>query len=190
MVETWRHIPGYLGLYEVSDRGRVRSLDRRVNYRDGRSRFYPGQILEASTTPFGYKVVTLSNGKASKQVRTVHRLVCLAFIGPRPPKMDICHRDNNKENNSLENLRYDTREGNLADSKSLATHCGRGHEIKEPNIPKCQRRCLACSRAKSLLQGQGREMSQSVADAYYREILGEPLPGDEIIMQRKFKRSK
>ena len=53
---------------------------------------------------------------------TVHQLVAEAFIGPRPPGLDVCHRDGNRKNNRPENLRYGTRSDNLADRDLHGTH--------------------------------------------------------------------
>lgn len=190
LLEEWRPVVGYEGLYEVSDQGRVRSLDRVVCYRDGRSRSYSGVVLVQTETPYGYLVVTLSRGKRSKRVRLVHALVMESFEGPRPPKYDVCHGDNDKRNNALTNLRYDTREGNLQDSKRLAAYCGRGHPISGVNEASYQRRCLACSRASNFARGQGRPVTQELTDAIFREIIGEELPGDAEIVSRKHKKRR
>lgn len=189
-MEEWRPVVGYEGLYEVSDLGRVRSLDRIVNYRDGRRFTYKGVSLVLSDNGYGYAVVTLSKGKDSKKVRLVHSLVLESFEGPRPPKLDICHRDNDKRNNRLENLRYDTRVGNLADSDWKAETCRRGHPLAERNLLKSQRRCLACSRASNMAGYWGRAVTQELTDAYYREIMNVPEAGDEETMGRKFRRRK
>ena len=188
--EEWRPVRGFEGFYEVSTRGRVRSVPRVVEYRDGRVREYEGVVLAQSDNGYGYRVVTLSRSKSCKKVRLVHQLVMEAFFGPRPEGLDTCHRDNDKTNNSLGNLRYDTRESNLADSKTLADTCNRGHPIRGRNEMSSQRRCLACSRATSYCNYWGRPVTQEIADAYHREINGSSLSGDEEVIGRKFKRSK
>ena len=191
LLEEWRPVtaPGYETHYEVSNLGNVRSVARKVAYRDGRCRLYPSIELKPSSTPAGYLVVTLSNGKRQKRVRLVHHLVMEAFVGERPYKYDTCHGNNDKADNRLSNLRYDTREGNLKDSASLAEKCKRGHRISGANVSAHYRRCLACRRAGSFCQYYGRKITQEISDAYYREILGRSLPGDDDIIGRKFKRS-
>ena len=63
----------------------------------------------------GYHVLTL--GADRKQYR-LHCLVLEAFVGPRPAGMQGCHGDNNKDNNALLNLRWDTPKGNITDRRS------------------------------------------------------------------------
>lgn len=112
--ETWKHIAGHEGAYEVSDLGRVRSLDRHVICgRHGETRAVKGRIMKpAVKLPGGYLVLNI--GKSN--LRHVAHLVAEAFIGPRPAGMDVCHDDCDPTNNAATNLRYDTRTGNMADT--------------------------------------------------------------------------
>lgn len=112
MGEIWAPIPGYLGLYEVSDKGRVRSLDRICLGKDGREERHPGKVLRPQKLKNGYLEVYLCRGKGKKH-RTIHSLVAEVFIGQRPQGHDILHLDGNRENNEAENLAYDTRAENL-----------------------------------------------------------------------------
>lgn len=119
-MELWKELPGYEGWYEVSDAGRVRSLPRLIVHSDGRKRNYPSVVLSQYTDDFGYAKVTINrNGKDWRA--HVHHLVALAFHGPRPGGMWVCHYDGNRLNNRPENLRYDTPAGNHADSKRHGT---------------------------------------------------------------------
>ena len=111
-TERWLPVPGYLGLYEVSELGRVRSLDRLCLGKDGREEVHRGQILAPQKLKNGYLEVYLCRG-AKREHRTVHSLVADAFLGPRPKGHDILHFDGNRENNSYTNLGYDTRAENL-----------------------------------------------------------------------------
>lgn len=110
--EIWAPIPGYLGLYEVSDKGRVRSLDRLCLGRDGREELHPGKILAPQKLKNGYLEVYLCRGKGKKH-RTIHSLVAEVFLGPRPEGHDVLHKDGNRENNDVANLGYNTRAENL-----------------------------------------------------------------------------
>ena len=112
MAEVWKPIPGYEGLYEVSDQGRVRSLDRCCLGKDGRNEFHSGRILKPWMSTGGYQTVGLRIDGLTKRI-TVHRLVASTFLGPKPTGMDVMHLDGNRQNNAAENLRYGTRKENL-----------------------------------------------------------------------------
>mgnify|MGYP002679946246 CR=1 FL=1 len=103
MGEVWKDIKGYEGLYQVSNLGRVRSL----NYgRSGETK-----LLKQGTTN-GYKRVFLyKNGKGKNYF--VHRLVAMAFI-PNPNNLPIInHKDEDSSNNNVNNLEWCTQEYNL-----------------------------------------------------------------------------
>ena len=105
---TWKPIKGYEGLYEVSDKGQVRSLDR-INHRGTK---YKGRILRNRNTPNGYYAVMLSKNGIEK-IYTVHRLVATTFIPNPENKEEINHKDGNKKKNILENLEWVTRSENV-----------------------------------------------------------------------------
>lgn len=112
IVEEWRPVKEYEGCYEVSNIGRVRSLDRVVIGKDGKKRFYKGQILIPGKDKDGYLLVNLhSNGKG--KTKFIHHLVVEAFI-PNPDNLEfINHKDEVKTNNVVTNLEYCTNEYNL-----------------------------------------------------------------------------
>lgn len=112
-AKNWRSIPGHPH-YEVSDCGRVRSLDRVQMYSfRGRlvARKHRGKILQAGTMERGHQFVVLGRKKGF----CVHVLVLLAFVGPPQPGQECCHYDDNPANNRLSNLRWGTRSENIAD---------------------------------------------------------------------------
>lgn len=117
-AEEWRPVVGYERQYEVSSLGRVRSLDRIVIGSNGISQKWSGRILKSSAKPGRYLTVALSGQKTAG----VHVLVAAAFIGPRPKGADVCHSDGNKHENTVPNLRYDTRSGNLRDRHTHGTY--------------------------------------------------------------------
>ena len=105
--EEWRDIAGFEDLYQVSDKGRVRSKTRRVRF-GNRWRVAEGRILKQSTDAYGYNIVILSNGAKCRKTSKVHRLVAQAFI-PNPENLDVVdHIDCNKQNNDVSNLRWCT----------------------------------------------------------------------------------
>lgn len=120
-MEQWRDISGWEGWYEVSDKGRVRSLPRKSRAGSGTA-FYRGKVLKASIAKNGYRVVSMTAPGGVRSYRYVHQLVLEAFIGPRPVGMEACHNNGIRKQNYLTNLRYDTPSGNARDR---ITH-GRG----------------------------------------------------------------
>lgn len=116
MNEIWKAIPGFDG-YEVSDLGQVRSYFKRAG-KNWNISDIPQRILSQAIDSRGYKFVSLrKDGKLYR--RSIHVLVTLAFIGERPLKYHVCHRDCNPSNNHLDNLRYDTPVNNAIDSIQL-----------------------------------------------------------------------
>ena len=108
--EIWVPGAGYKGSYEVSNLGRVRSLDRVVT--DGSRR--AGRILAPATDGRGdgYKRVGLHlNGKC--RMAQVHRLVAAAFLDRDPERHHVNHKDGNPSNNQADNLEWVTSSENL-----------------------------------------------------------------------------
>lgn len=154
--EAWRPVPGFEGFYEVSDQGRVRSLARSWSTGFG-TRCKPATLLHPHVGANGYKGLSLKVA-GGQDTRNVHSLVAEAFIGPRPEDMDVCHENGDKTDNRVENLRYDTRNGNMRDQVRLGehhgatkTHCTHGHEYTPENTLRNpwdngRRRCKTCVR--------------------------------------------
>ncbi|MCC2030629.1 NUMOD4 motif-containing HNH endonuclease [Microbacterium allomyrinae] len=173
-AEEWRAVVGYEGVYEVSDHGRVRSLNRL----DSRGRRRRGQMLRPATHKEGYRHVSLRRDGVAK-TRKVHLLVLAAFVGPRPIGLVGCHRDGDPGNNEVRNLRWDTQRSNVLDSVKHGTHhmsrrdaCGNGHRLAPFNVqPKKfrdgYRVCWACNLAQTWARDHREAFDQSLADHYY-----------------------
>lgn len=101
--EIWKPVVGYEGLYEVSNTGKVRSLERITTV--GRRGI--GKELKQYLLPCGYLDVSLSNSGKIKHKR-VHRLVADAFCENPDGKDEVNHIDGNKKNNSASNLEWVT----------------------------------------------------------------------------------
>lgn len=111
--EIWKDIPGYEGKYQVSNEGRIRSMDRLVRCAHGASRLVRGRILKpASTQHNPHLYVVLGHGANGS---LVHKLVAETFLGPRPEGLDIRHLDGDATNNRADNLAYGTRTENILD---------------------------------------------------------------------------
>ena len=137
MEEIWKPIPGYEGLYEASDQGRVRSVDRYCLGKDGRSEFHGGKILKPWAARGGYQAVGLRINGLTKRT-TVHSLIANTFLGPRPGGLDVMHLDGNRQNNALANLKYGSRKENLNQTYQYGGKSGPGkltaedvHEIRK-----------------------------------------------------------
>lgn len=111
MEEIWKDIEGYEGLYQVSNMGKVKSIDRYVPRKDGKLQHVYGKIMIPFDNCRGYKKVYLSKNGISK-VHYVHRLVALHFIENPNNLPQVNHRDENKTNNCVGNLEWCTREYN------------------------------------------------------------------------------
>ena len=112
MIEIWKSIPGYEGLYEVSNTGRVRSLDRYVKVGFGAYRLHKGKIINLTLSNSGYYFVDLTY-KYKRKHFYVHRLVAEAFI-PNPDNLpQVNHKDEDKTNNIAENLEWCDRKYNM-----------------------------------------------------------------------------
>lgn len=105
--EIWKDIEGYEGLYQVSNMGKVRSVDRI----DCTGHRLNGKILRPRMNSGGYLLVNLHN-EGEQKTFTVHRLVAQAFI-PNPEGLpQINHKDEDKTNNIVDNIEYCDRKYN------------------------------------------------------------------------------
>ena len=107
MIEEWRPVVGYEGLYEVSNTGQIRSFDRYVKYSNGRIHLHKGKVLSPIKDKDGYLQVNLCYNGKIHQIK-VHRIVAQAFI-PNPNNLpQVNHKDEDKTNNSVDNLEWCT----------------------------------------------------------------------------------
>ena len=132
LVETWKDIPEFRGSYQVSNMGRVRSVDRVVTFKDDSMRKYKGKVLKPSIGNSGYEQVRLCNDGGCN-TKTVHRLV-LEVFKPHVNMNDlqVNHIDGDKLNNHLTNLEWVTARDNIlhAHDTGLADYRGEGN----PNV--------------------------------------------------------
>ena len=109
MPEQWKDIPGYEGLYQISNMGKVKRIAHS-------NCTYVGRILKSDTTRKGYKVVYLcANGH--KKTRSIHQLVLEAFVGPKPSPSHVSrHLNGNPADNTINNLVWGTAKQNVEDA--------------------------------------------------------------------------
>lgn len=116
--EVWRDIPGYKNKYQVSSKGRVKSLSRKVRSRNWYTknpffRTINERLLKPGRyTKSGHLSVVL--GRGSNGV-PVHQLVMKTFVGEPADGHEVMHINGNPQDNRLSNLRYGTRTENILD---------------------------------------------------------------------------
>ena len=117
MLEVWKDIPGYEALYAASTWGRIKSYAKtRVTPTNGICT-YPEKILKPGKRRQGYLLVDLWKDEKRK-IFSVHRLVAMTFI-PNPNNLSqVCHKDDNPENNCVDNLFWGTQADNMRDMAS------------------------------------------------------------------------
>lgn len=117
-MEIWKDIPGYKGLYQASNLGRIRSF----KLKDVR-------VLVPHLTNYGYETVALNGTR-----KTVHRLIALTFL-PNPDKLPIVdHINGNRTDNRVDNLRWVdrvTNRHNNVDSRRIAELEAEVAELKQ-----------------------------------------------------------
>lgn len=134
-MEEWRDIPGFFP-YQASDQGRI----RRSPGAPPRRGAVPGKILKVpGRDERGYPQTSLYlTGK--RTTAKIHRLVALAFLGPRAEGMTVNHIDGNKENNALSNLEYVSNYENAMHARRLGlvppTPSGRDNPHSGANRPR------------------------------------------------------
>jgi hypothetical protein len=119
MQEIWKDIAGYEGLYQVSNLGRVKSLERWID----NIHHVKEKILKPTISPKGYLRVHLRKDKKEK-VATIHQIVMRTFNQIKDNNLTVDHIDNNKLNNSLTNLQLLT-----ARENTLKWHKEQGHKV-------------------------------------------------------------
>lgn len=148
-IEEWRPIPGYEGIYQVSDLGRIRSLPRRGTL---------GGIRKVRLRPDGYYDVELSRDSVKAKL-LLHRLIAAAFCPRAEGQAVVRHLNDNRDDNRVVNLAWGTDSDNVADAIRNGrhphvnkTHCNEGHPYDETNTyydARGHRSCKECGRAAS-----------------------------------------
>lgn len=169
MEEIWRDIPGYEGIYRVSNLGRVTG--------------HRGKVLKGSMAGDGYRKVILSKPGIKNLHIYLHRLVLSVFDRQPLKGEEACHLNAVKDDNRLSNLRWDTHTGNVRDTVRMGrhfeqqkTHCPRLHLLKAPNLvigelKRGGRKCRACNIARARIQKGSTEPLIEMSNQIYVEIM-------------------
>lgn len=128
---AWIFIPGYEGIYMVSDRGQIKSFKRRKT-----------QVLKPCLDTHGYPHISLYKNKQRKRF-LIHRLVLAAFCGNRFYGAECRHLDGNPQNNTLDNLQWGTHSENMIDRNRHGTmRSMRGSKNNNAKLNECQVRII------------------------------------------------
>jgi hypothetical protein len=128
--EIWKDIKGYEGLYQVSNLGRVKSLKRTVNKKNGRKQTIQERFLKPRGNSNGYLRVYLREGGYTGKNFSVHRLVCEAFHENPENKPCVNHIDENKANNTASNLEWCT----VKENNNHGTHNTRSAKARSKPV--------------------------------------------------------
>lgn len=119
--EVWRDVKDYEGLYQVSNLGRVKSLERYVKHYTGSDKLLSERILKQPITNTGYCIVGLCKNGIPAKIKT-HRLIAQAFISNPENKPYIDHINTIKTDNRVENLRWVTHKENMNNTLTKKHH--------------------------------------------------------------------
>ena len=112
METIWKEVKGFEGLYEVSNTGLVRSMDREIIGKNGVKQHFKSRELKGSPLKAGHLQVQLRKD-GNRTVKLVHRLVAEAFFENFTENCIIDHIDGCPSNNNITNLRITNQTGNL-----------------------------------------------------------------------------
>lgn len=125
--EIWKSINGFPG-YEISNMGKVKSLEKYTKHWAGGLRLLKERILKGSLSSSGYFQVDLPLENAGRN-RTIHLIVIEHFGDPKPsPKHECNHKDGDKQNNWWTNLEWMTRKANIKHAYDLGLAIGNSGE--------------------------------------------------------------
>lgn len=163
-MENWKPVPGWEGIYEVSDLGRLRRIV-------GGTGTKPGRVMNPAVGSNGY-VLAHFRYKGRQHSRTLHGLVAEAFIGPRPSKFEVNHIDGDKTNNRAANLEYVSRRDNLIHSYKYLGRSRNSKPGQENHKAKLTEGDVLAIRSR---YAAGGETHQSLADEYgvHQTVIGQ-----------------
>lgn len=164
-TEIWKDIPGYEGLYQISDMGNVKSFRKPIS-----------KLLHQSTTSGGYKCVMLCVKQVQKTI-SVHRLVGYAFLN-LTPDMDVDHINCNKADNRLCNLRVCTRRQNVIYNSEARNR----RKSKYVGVNKNGRKWHACICINGVAGVLGYYKTEEEAGKSYQDALKNHLEGKTVVM--------
>lgn len=149
-VEHWKPIVGFENYYEVSNYGRVKSMERVVVQKNGKNKRIKQRILKPQKCSNGYLFVGLSVSSRAK-LCLIHRLVAISFISSEHIDLEVNHIDEDKENNHVSNLEFVNHKHNINHGTAISRRVsssnfkgennpmyGKKGELNKNSRPVCQ----------------------------------------------------
>ena len=106
--EIWRDVIDFNGIYQVSNKGRIKSVKRKVNSRYGEYKTVPEKYLALNKDKNTHYISITLSLNCKRITRFIHRLVAEAFIDNPENKCCVNHIDGDVTNNCVENLEWVT----------------------------------------------------------------------------------
>ena len=125
----YKSINGYEGIYEINELGKIRSVDRIVECKDGSIRKYKGKELKLLMDQGGYVMVGLHKNGIIKMMR-VHRLVAETFLQNPDNLPEVHHKNHDKKDNRARNLAWVTRDEQIDDHWTKAQSKAQGTRLR------------------------------------------------------------
>lgn len=173
-LEIWKPVVGYEGYYEVSNFGRVRSLDRVVNLSNNVFRPTKGTIIHPALKPNGYLHLSLKRD-GTKKMFYVHRLVALHFIDNPCDKPEVNHIDFDKTNNRVDNLEWTSRSEN---NRHSILHNKARQRLSKEDVLDIRRRKAVGESCKDVFASYENQVSFSAFAKAYRGYTWKYLEGE------------
>lgn len=137
--EIWKDIKGYEGLYQISNLGRVKKLQRTIITKNNRKLSYKEMILKPTLNSKGYCRVELIDITGNRKRCFVHRLVAFEFCDKQDNCNVVNHKDCNPLNNNYQNLEWVTQKENMQYSIGLnRKHYSKEWYEQQKGISKCK----------------------------------------------------
>lgn len=133
MVEQWKEVIGYCGLYEISNLGNAKRISKTITNCKGVKVFIKGRFKKVIVDKNNYHWFSLSINGINKTL-SVHRLVAIHFVPNPENKPDINHKDGNKANNKFNNLVWSTKSENSKHAYETGlnwSYCGEQSELSK-----------------------------------------------------------
>lgn len=141
MIERWVDIKGYENMYQISNLGRIKSLQRETRNRNGKY-IIEEKIMKPMVATNGYLIACLWKNNKQKKI-VIHRLVAEAFIPNHNNYNEVNHKDEDKTNNKVDNLEwcshkynmnYGNVKGKISRKKIGKEPWNKGLRLKEINL--------------------------------------------------------